>query len=97
MTPEAAQLICGAQPGAMQMCLVASQVVPDGQAPQSTAWPQPSPIEPQYWPPAKLQLVGVQLGLPHRFATPEPPQVSGATHPSPQSTPRPHPSPMVPQ
>jgi hypothetical protein len=35
--------------------------------------------------------------LPQRFATPEPPQVSGAVQLLPQSTPRPQPSPMVPQ
>ena len=91
------QAVLGAQPGGMQMCFCESQLVPLGHAPQSTAWPQLSPMVPQYCPPAKLQLVGVQFGLPHRFATPDPPQVSGLVQLVPQSMGRPQPSLMVPQ
>ena len=94
---ELVQLVLAAQPGGMQMCFCESQLVPVGQDPQSTAWPQPSPIAPQYWPPANVQLVGVQLGFPHRFDTPVPPQVSGAVQSLPQSTARPQPSPTFPQ
>ena len=97
VTPAPAQLVLATQAGAMQICFWASQVVPAAQPPQSRACPHPSPTDPQYLPPANVQLVGVQLGLPQRFATPEPPQVSGAVQSSPQSTLRPQPSPMVPQ
>ena len=78
------------------MCFVAWQAEPEGQAPQSSSWPQPSPIAPQYWPPANVQVTGVQFGRPHRLGTPEPPHVSGATQSSPQSMERPQPSPMFP-
>jgi hypothetical protein len=79
------------------MCFCGSQVVPVGHEPHASVCPQPSPTVPQYWPPANVQLVGVQLGLPHRFGTPEPPQVSGAVQSFPQSISRPQPSPIFPQ
>jgi hypothetical protein len=81
----------------MQRCFWGSQVVPLGHEPQSSERAQPSPITPQYWPPANWQLVGVQLGFPHRFETPDPPQVSGAVQLLPQSSGRPHPSLIAPQ
>jgi len=89
--------VLGVQPGGMQMCFVESQVALPVQPAQLSAWPQPSPIVPQYWPPENVQLAGVQLGLPHRLGTPEPPQISGAVQSSPQSTERPQPSPIFPQ
>jgi hypothetical protein len=74
-----------------------SHVAPLAHPPQFSEWPQPSPIVPQYVPPAKAQVLGVQFGLPHTLGTPEPPQVSGAVQALVQSSVRPQPSPIVPQ
>ena len=78
------------------MCLVASQALPAGQAPQSSECSQPSPIVPQYWPPWNVHDIGVQLGLPQipcTFA----PQAWPAGQVLPQSTMPPQPSPTTPQ
>src|SRR5262249_48411795 len=93
-TPDCVQLVLGARFGARQMCVSGSQRARPMQPPQSSWWPQPSPTVPQYWPPVNVHVAGVQFGRPHRFGTPEPPQVSGAVQLSPQSTERPQPSPI---
>ena len=97
MAPELWQAVLGAHPTGIQVWLAASQTAPAAQLPQSRACPQPSPTEAQYFPPAKVQLIGVQPGLPQRFDTPVPPHVSGAAQLEPQSIERPQPSPIVPQ
>ena len=79
------------------MCFCESQAVPVGHTPQSSACAQPSPMVPQYWPPANWQVAGVQLGFPHRLATPDPPQVSFVAQALPQSIGRPQPSLIAPQ
>jgi hypothetical protein len=65
--------------------------------PQSSEWPQPSPMVPQYWPPeAVLQVNGVHAGgWPlHRLSWQVHPVF---VHAVPQLTVDPHPSPMSPQ
>src|SRR4051812_11806521 len=77
------------------------QVYPVGQAPQVSVPPQPSPTDPQYWPPlAGLQVPLVQLaggGVPQAPATPPPPQVWPVGQVVPQSSDWPQPSPITPQ
>jgi hypothetical protein len=53
------------------------QVCPFGQTvPQLSEPPHPSPMVPQYWTPfVAVQVLGTQLGSPHRFGVPRPPQV----------------------
>ncbi len=72
------------------------QVCPLGQlVPQLSEPPQPSPIVPQYWTPFEaVQLPGVQLGSPHRYEVPRPPQVAGVLQPGQVMVP-PQPSPIV--
>jgi hypothetical protein len=86
----------GVHPVLMQMCLVGSHAEPVGQAPQSIELSQPSPIEPQYWPPAKVQESFVQLALPHTPLT-FAPQAVPFGQLLPQSTEPPQPSPIEPQ
>ena len=71
------------------------QAAPPGQvAGQSSALPQPLPIDPQYWPPPiGVQVIGTQLGSPHTLGMPVPPQVWGAVQL--QSMVRPQPSPAA--
>ena len=86
----------GTQPAAMQMCLLGSQLWPDGQVPQSSDPSQPLPMTPQYWPPANEQAIFVQLGLPQTPATLAPQEVPlGQVEP--QATEPAQPSPIVPQ
>ena len=86
----------GAQPGGKQMCLVGSQKVPVGHAPQSIDRSQPSPIVPQYWPPWNAHESAVQLGLPQMPATLAP-QLVPVGQALPQSTDALQPSPTTPQ
>ena len=86
----------GVQPAAMQMCLLALQVWPDGQAPQSSEPSQPLPMTPQYWPPANVQAIFVQFGLPQTPVTLAP-QTVPLGQVEPQASPPPQPSPIVPQ
>ena len=81
----------------MQTWLVASHAMPVGQSPQARLWPQPSPMLPQYWPPATEQVCGTQAGSPQTLGMPVPPQVSGAVQVSPHTIGWPQPSPIVPQ
>src|SRR5438105_2875133 len=71
---------------------------PARQPPQSMLLPQPSPILPQYLPPACWQTRGWQAppGCPHTPARPPPPQVAAPVQP-PQSMVLPQPSPTAPQ
>ena len=86
----------GTHPVLMQMCLFGSHAEPVGQAPQSMELSQPSPIEPQYWPPENVQESFVQLVLPHTPLTLAP-QAVPVGHVVPQSAEPPQPSPIVPQ
>ena len=78
------------------MCVVGSQVAPAGQALQSLEPSHPSPMMPQYWPPANVQDTFVQFGLPQIPATLALHAVP-AEHVVPQVVEPPHPSPIVPQ
>jgi hypothetical protein len=68
-------------------------VEPAGQAPpQLIVLPQPSAMLPQFWPAGHV-VFGVQVGEPHWFATPPPPQIAPLMHlPVPQSMTPPQPS-----
>jgi hypothetical protein len=72
--------------------------LPAGQAPQSRVLPQPSPILPQYWPLAGVQVRAVQLpgATPQIPVRPAPPQVCVPAQ-APQSRVLPQPSPILPQ
>src|SRR3954469_18772586 len=76
------------------------QVYPVGQAPQVNVPPQPSPTDPQYWPPPEgVQVPLVQLvggGVPRAPAAPPPPQVWPVGQVVPQSSDWPQPSPITP-
>jgi hypothetical protein len=73
-----------------------SHVLFAGHAPQFSEPSQPSPITPQYCPPAKVQEIFVQLVLPQMPATLAPHAVP-AGQVVPQLVAPPHPSPIVPQ
>src|SRR5215471_8632551 len=45
------------------------QAAPPAHAPQASTPPQPSPIVSQYWPPGGVQVIGMQFGFVHTFAT----------------------------
>ncbi len=96
MAPATEQPVLGVQFAATQTCLVESQLLPDGQAPQSCEPSQPFPMTPQYCPPENVQESFVQLGLPQTPAT-FAPQTVPAGQLVPQLTAPPQPSPMVPQ
>jgi hypothetical protein len=80
----------------MHICFLGSQAVPVGQAPQSLEPSHPSPMVPQYCPPANVQETLVQLGLPQIPAT-----LALQTVPAEQAVLQviepPHPSPITPQ
>ena len=80
----------------MQMCFAVSHVLPIGQAPQSWAPSQPSPMVPQYWPPENVHETLVQWGLPQTPLTLAPHAVP-VGQVVPQSAEPPQPSPIVPQ
>jgi hypothetical protein len=95
------QVACAGQtvPQAPQLVLVFRRVhvplqqpCPLGHVPQVRVPPQPSGMEPQFFPCA-TQLVGVQ---PHTFGVPPPPQVCGGVH-VPQLSVPPQPLDAVPQ
>jgi hypothetical protein len=69
---------------------------PVGQPPHASCASQPSPIVPQYWPPAGLQVSFVQFGLPQTFGRFAPHTVPFGQA-LPQSTWPPQPSPITPQ
>jgi hypothetical protein len=94
--PVVEQLVRGVQLAATHTCLVASQVWPDGQAPQSSDPSQPLPMTPQYWPPANVQASFVQFGLPQTPVTLAP-QAVPVGQLEPQLRPPPQPLPIVPQ
>ena len=78
----------------------APQGSPPGQAPQSSASPQPSPTRPHSRPPGWSQAIGRQAGsrgAPQSPRVPPPPQVRPAGQSSPQSRVPPQPSPTLPQ
>ena len=97
MAPCTEQLVTvGTQPGAIQMCLLGSQAVPVGQAPQFWELSQPSPTTPQYWPPWNVHETLVQLGLPQTPVTLAP-HALPPEQVAPQVVDPPQPSPITPQ
>jgi hypothetical protein len=76
--------------------MVGSQVLSVGQLPQFCSPSQPSPMTPQYCPPAKAQEIFVQLVLPQMPGTLAPQAVPDGQF-VPQLAAPPQPSPIVPQ
>ena len=80
MVPQYCPPLAAAQVAGLQLAgthtFLALQVWPDGQSPQGSALPQPSPIVPQNWLPAFPQVSGTQPALTQLLLT----QVSPLVH-----------------
>jgi hypothetical protein len=96
VAPGTEQLVWGTQPFVTHTCFCESQLDPVGQLPQFCSPSQPSPMTPQYCPPAKAHEHFVQLVLPQMPATLAPQAVPGGQV-VPQFVAPPQPSPIVPQ